>query len=111
MKEAVLRQNTQFRTLYYRGASASNALLAVYTRKNNKGFNRVGITTGKKVGNAVARSRCRRVIRVAYRALTPQMKMGYDFVFVARSKTATVKSQEVTAAMQKLLLRLDVLQE
>lgn len=109
MKETVLRQNTQFRTLYYRGASRVHPLLIVFARKNKLSYSRTGITTGKKVGKAVARSRCRRVIRVAYRALSEQIKPGYDLVFVARAKTATVKSQEVTEAMKRLLLELGVI--
>ncbi len=109
MKETVLRQNTQFRTLYYRGASRVDPLLIVFARKNKLSFTRTGITTGKKVGKAVCRSRCRRVIRAAYRALSPRIKPGYDLVFVARAKTATVKSQAVTKAMERLLTELGVI--
>lgn len=109
MKETVLRMNTQFRTVYYRGKSAADPLLIVFVRKNKEGITRVGITTGKKVGNAVKRSRCRRVIRVAWRAVSPQVKAGYDVVLVARSKTAAVKSQQVTAALQRLLQTLGVM--
>ena len=109
MKETVLRQNTQFRTLYYRGASRVDPLLIVFARKNRLPYTRSGITTGKKVGKAVARSRCRRVIRAAYRALASNVTAGYDLVFVARAKTATVKSQAVTKAMEKLLVELDVI--
>ena len=111
MKETVLRQNTQFRTVYYRGASRMHPLLIVFARKNKLGYTRTGITTGKKVGKAVARSRCRRVIRVAYRAVCAKIKPGYDLIFVARAKTAAVKSQEVTQAMKQLLLELDVMGE
>ncbi len=109
MKETILRQNTQFRTLYYRGASRVDPLLIVFARKNRLPYTRTGITTGKKVGKAVARSRCRRVIRAAYRSLAPNVKEGYDLVFVARAKTATVKSQAVAASMEKLLGELGVI--
>lgn len=109
MKETVLRQNTQFRAVYYRGKSKTDPLLIVFVRKNKQPFSRVGITTGKKVGNAVMRSRCRRVIRAAYRALQPRVTAGYDIVFVARSKTAFVKSDAVKDVMQRLLRELGVL--
>ena len=109
MKETILRENTQFRTLYYRGASRLDPLLIVFVRKNKLDYTRTGITTGKKVGKAVMRSRCRRVIRAAYRSLLPKVKGGYDIVFVARAKTATVKMQAVAAAMEKLLRELGVI--
>ena len=109
MKETVLRQNTQFRTLYYRGATRADKLIIVFARKNHLPYTRTGITTGKKVGNAVKRSRARRVIRAAYRELAPTVKTGYDLVFVARTATAFCKSGEVTAALRRVLCELDVI--
>ena len=64
-KFAVLNCNKDFRTLYYRGKSQVHPGLVTYVRRNRLGTPRAGITTGKKVGNAVRRSRCRRVIREA----------------------------------------------
>ena len=37
--------------------------LVTYARKNRLNINRVGITTSKKIGNAVSRNRARRIIR------------------------------------------------
>ncbi len=108
-KETVLRQNTQFRTLYYRGATRADKLIIVFARKNRLGYTRMGITTGKKAGNAVKRSRCRRVIRAAYRELSPEIKDGYDLVFVARAATAFCKSGELAVVMRRLLRELDVM--
>ena len=71
---------------------------------------RYGITTGKKVGNAVKRSRARRVIRASYYRLFPQLKPGYIIIFVARGKTPYVKSQVVCKAMKQHLKTLGILQ-
>ncbi len=110
MKETVLRENKDFRTLYYRGASWVQPELIVFARKNRLSYTRTGITTGKKVGKAHRRSRCRRVIRAAYRALAPAVKPGYDLVFVARAKTAFVKSTELEKTMECALRKLGVMQ-
>ena len=109
MKKTVLRENTAFRTLYYRGASRVSPVLIVFVRKNRLGITRVGITTGKKVGKAVRRSRCRRVIRAAWRELRPRAAAGYDIVFVARAKTAFIKSTALRPVMEKQLSELGVL--
>ncbi len=111
MKQNILRENTRFRTLYYRGKSAANPLLVIFAMKNRLPVTRTGITTGKKVGKAVRRSRCRRVIRAAYRSLAPRVKDGYDLVFVARAKTPFVKSGEVAKAMETLLFEMGVMKE
>lgn len=110
MKETVLRENKDFRTLYYHGASRVSSELIVFARKNRLPYTRTGITTGKKVGKAVQRSRCRRVIRAAYRSLAPQVKAGYDLVFVARARTAFVKSTELAVTMERSLRRLGVME-
>lgn len=98
-KAAVLNQNKDFRTLYYRGRSQVSPFLVTYVRKNKLGYCRVGITTGKKVGKAVQRNRCRRLIREAYRLLSPSIEGSWDIVFVARTRTATATMQQVKRAM------------
>jgi ribonuclease P protein component len=79
--------------------------------KNNKKNIRIGITTGKKIGNAVKRSRARRVIRAAFRELYPNIREGFDFVFVARGKTPFVKSNVVRKAMEQHMKSAGVLRE
>lgn len=83
--------------------------LVTYVRRNRLGFPRAGITTGKKIGNAVCRNRCRRVIREAYRALLPSIEGGWDFVFVARTRTRSMKSTSLTRIMASQLKAAGVL--
>lgn len=104
-----LKDNRDFRRLYTRGRSYVSASLVTYVMKNRSGGIRVGITTSKKIGNAVTRSRARRVIREAFRAAYPQVRPGYDFVFVARGKTAFLKSTQVHRAMLAQLREAGVL--
>lgn len=98
-----LNENRDFRRLYSRGRSFASPLLVTYVMKNRTGNVRIGITTGKKMGKAVLRSRARRVIREAYRELSDDLKPGFDLVFVARSKTPFVKSYDILRAMKKEL--------
>ena len=69
----------------------------------------MGITTSKKIGNAVERNRSRRVIRAAFRDNLPSVKGGYDIVFVARSKTRYLKSTDVSKIMNKHLAKAGVI--
>lgn len=109
-KLCVLKQNTEFRSAYYRGKSYVHPLLIVYVRKNRFGVPRLGITTGKKLGKAVVRNRCRRLIREAFRHLVPEMDGGFDMVIVARAATVTSCEQKVEKAMRDLLKKAGVLQ-
>ena len=98
-----LKENKDFRRLYARGKSYVSPALVTYVMKNRAGGVRVGITTSKKIGNAVKRSRSRRVIREAVRALAPRIRDGYDLVLVARGKTPFVKSTQVQEALEQQL--------
>ena len=103
MRYVTIKENRSFSRLYHRGKSFVSPALVTYVMKNRTKQKRYGITTGKKTGNAVKRSRSRRVIRAAYDSLYPQIREGFDFVFVARGKTPFVKSQVIKAAMEKHL--------
>lgn len=99
-----MKQNTDFRRSYGRGKSFSEPALVTYVLKNNRaGVCRIGITTGKKIGNAVVRNRCRRVIAAAFRDLEDEVSGGWDIVFVARYKTGVSKSTKVREIMRKQL--------
>ena len=102
--------NTDFRTLYYRGKSRVHPALVTYVRKNRQGAPRIGITTGKKVGGAVQRSRCRRVIREAFRPVF-SLVGNYDIVFVARTRTLKYKSTDLAPIVRQHLSELGVLQD
>lgn len=100
-KYVTLKENTDFVRTYYRGKSTANPALVVYAKKNGAGICRVGITTSKKIGNAVERNRSRRVIRAAYQSVLKQdlIQGSWDLVFVARGKTKYLKSTAVEKAM------------
>ena len=104
-----LCENKDFRTLYYRGKSLVHAGVVTYVRPNRLGHPRVGITTGKKVGCAVRRSRAPRVIREAFRPVWQQVG-GYDIVFVARTRTPEMKSTQLAPVIRRHLQELGVIQ-
>jgi len=109
LKLVSLNRNGDFRRLYYRGKSFVSPVLVTYLLRNRVGSTRVGITASKKIGKAVERNRSRRVIREAYRTLYPLLPSGYDFVFVARSRTGRSKMAEVLSAMKKHLTSAGIL--
>ena len=70
-KIQTLKTNSDFRRAYLRGKSYTNPALVSYVVKNNAGLCRIGITTSKKIGNAVQRNRARRVIREELKGKKP----------------------------------------
>ena len=102
----VIKENHIFRRRYHRGKYQAHPLLVTYALKNRLPVNRFGITASKKIGGAVERNRAKRVIRAAYRQLEPQLPLGWDIIFVARTRTTSVKMDEVAAVMRRQLAHL-----
>ena len=111
MKSQTLKENKDFRRLYYRGKSKAGDALVTYAMKNREGALRYGITTSKKIGNAVQRNRARRVIRAAFSEIEEKVSGSWDFVFVARTRTSKVKTQVIKKQMEKQFKELGVINE
>ncbi len=106
-----LKSNPDFRRLYNRGISITDPALVIYYRKNRAGICRIGITTSKKIGNAVERNRSKRVLVEAFRSVCPNVLPQYDIVLVARSKTKYLKSTRIAEIMTRIFSEQGMLKE
>ena len=71
---------------------------------------RVGFTTSKKVGNAVARNRARRRLRACADAIIPNVaRPGIDIVLIGRAATVARPFDALKADLMKCLAKLGVL--
>ena len=107
---SALKLNHIFRRLYSTQGYA-NGMLVLYARPNRMGVNRVGITTGKKLGHAVVRNRARRRLREVYRLNEALFKPGYDIVVVARTRCITADFQKLTKAYLSLAQKAGILKD
>jgi ribonuclease P protein component len=64
---------------------------------------RLGVVTGKKVGNAVARNRARRLMRECFRLHQHELAGPVDLVLVARPSIAGKKLVEVERDFLRVL--------
>jgi ribonuclease P protein component len=73
-----------FEAAYRQGVRRVHGALAVYARPNGLPESRLGLSVGKRVGNAVRRGRVKRMIREAFRLIRAEMPAGYDLVVSVR---------------------------
>ena len=122
MKFRAIKENHLFGKAYSKGKRVVTSALAVYvlpdyaakriaksdTRKQIK--NRYGITVSTKVGGAVIRSRCRRIIREGLRAVENRgyLKQGFLVVIAARSSAPRMKSYEIEKNLSEAFRKLDM---
>ena len=105
---SALKLNHIFRRLYATSGQA-NGYLVLYARPNRSATNRVGITTGKKLGHAVVRNRVRRRLREVYRLNEEKFLPGYDIVVVAQSRAIHADFGKLTNAYLSLAEKAGIL--
>jgi len=74
----------RFSQIYDRRASAADSNLIVYAAANDLDFPRLGLSVGRKHGNAVRRNRIRRGLREAFRLSQHELPVGFDFILIPR---------------------------
>lgn len=99
-----MKDNKDFVSLFKKGKFICGRACVVYFRRNGSGINKLGISTGKKTGNAVVRSRCRRIIRQAYRENEAEFPKGFDIVIVSRAFTGQCKSTDISFFLRKKVI-------
>ncbi len=107
-KSERLRKNTEF-VATMKGKRLSTDGLSLFYRQNGAGNFRVGISVGKKLGNAVKRNRLRRRLRDCVGRVLGNHAAGYDLVFVARQELAGREFGEVLKAVIRAVQRSQVL--
>ena len=109
MKFLAICENHLYQKAYSKGKRAITSALAIYvlpdyaakrlanTHPEKKVLNRIGLTTSTKLGSAVVRSRCRRIMREGLRSLEKkkELKVGFLIVIAARSAAVTKKSTDI----------------
>lgn len=107
-KYVSVKKNRDFQFLFKKGSSVVSSAFVCYYKESRRRVNRLGIVTSKKIGNAVKRSRSRRVIREAFRHIEPELRSRtdkrYDFIIVARGKTPFIKSDRLLGQMKTMIL-------
>ena len=101
--ELTLRKQSDFSRVYKQGKSRGSRFAVILYRRNGLKYTRTAFVASKKVGNSVQRNRSRRLMRAAYRAVEPNVKRGYDIIFVARAAINGCKEPEVERQLKKTL--------
>src|SRR5436305_14434808 len=79
-----LRRPADFKRVYDRRRSVSDAWLIVYGRENGLAHLRLGLSVSRKYGKATERNRLRRLYREAFRLTRSQMPVSLDLVLIPR---------------------------
>lgn len=107
-----IESSREIDSLFQRGSRAANTyvvVIAAPTEDERGPSGRVVFIAGKKIGNAVFRNRCRRVLRAAVSRLEVEWP-GWDVALMARPALASAGPGQVDAAIESALAKLRVVQ-
>lgn len=106
-REGRLRTRKDFQQIYDHGISARGELLVLIVIANERERARVGVVASKRVGSAVARNRCKRLLREASRTLIKEMApAGIDLLLIARAACRAAGVEKVRAELRTLYISL-----
>ena len=105
-KSVRIRRQAEFDMVYQRNVFAADDVLVVRARRNDLGLTRLGISVGRKVGNAVVRNRWKRIIREAFRKQRLDLPVGLDLV-ARPKKGASCDCDSVARSLGRLAVRLE----
>ena len=125
MKEFAIRENHLFVKAYTKGTRYVTGTVAVYVLRDYKAgrlrrenpqkefLNRIGFTATVKLGNAVTRNRCKRIMRAAYRMLIADrpIRTGNLIVIAAREGATAASSDAVKKDLARAFRKLELFTE
>jgi ribonuclease P protein component len=96
-KKFRISNRKDYNCIYKNGKKIQSRYIIVFIMDNHLEYNRFGIVTSKKVGNAVLRNQARRRLRAIIQKHMPELNQGFDLVIVARFNI----TEAIFAALEK----------
>ena len=100
-----LKSSKDIKFIRQAGKSFSNPLVVLITLPNQSSRNAIGIIASKRVGGAVQRNRCKRLMRAAVLSHIDLVELGNDILFIARKQLLHAKYGDIESAIKTLLSR------
>lgn len=95
-KEYRVKKESEFQKVFHQGVSKANRQLVLYVYpKPGQAHFRVGLSVGKKIGNAVERNQVKRYLRQALHELEDMIEAEIDFILIARKDIQLMKYNQV----------------
>lgn len=105
-KQFRIKKNKEFQVAFRKGKSFANRQLVIYyVEKPEQSHFRIGLSVGKKIGNAVVRNRIKRYLRQAFQELEESILRPDDIVIIARKPTKEMGYEEIKKSLIHLLNR------
>ncbi|MGX7031247.1 ribonuclease P protein component [Vagococcus zengguangii] len=110
-KEYRIKKESDFRDIMSERQSFANRHLVIYIRQKEQPHFKVGLSVGKKVGNAVMRNHVKRLLRLSLKQMTGEINPNLEFVLIARPAIKHLSYEEVQKNVRHVLKLAGVIEE
>lgn len=120
MKYTTIKEHHLYNKTFQKGKRYSGRYVSVFVLRDRaakrlmtehpekKYYNRFGVSVTKRVGGAVQRSRVKRILRAAYRAVEPELRTGFLVVISPRDGILAAKSTDVERELRYGFAKLEM---
>lgn len=99
-----VKKERDFQAVFHQGESVANRKFVVYRLdKPEQAHFRVGLSVGKKIGNAVTRNSVKRQLRASIQKFSGEITPTVDFIVIARPGVEKLRYDEVQTNLLHVL--------
>jgi ribonuclease P protein component len=99
-----IRKRQDYLRIYDQGVRRHTARFTIITCRNQAGVRRLGMTVGKKAGNAAERNRIKRLLREFFRLNKSRLPASQDIVIIAKKGILPLAYRDVCRELESRLI-------
>ena len=102
-KGNIIKKQEDFNRIIQKGRSIKNKNFVIYYEKNSFGYDKYGISVGKKIGTAVVRNKYKRKIRSIIDEYKKDYQNSMNYIIILRKSSLDISYQELKMSFFKLI--------
>lgn len=103
-KGSIIKRQEDFNRIIKEGSCIKNHNFVLYYEKNSLGYDKYGISVGKKIGNAVIRNKYKRKIRSIIDEYKKDYQNSTNYIIILRKSCLLLSYQEMRESLFKLMI-------
>jgi ribonuclease P protein component len=106
-----IKSKKDFEAVFTRGRRARTPLVRIQILRTDEGDpTKVAFVAAKRLGNAVFRNRCKRMLREAYR-ICPAPQNGYRIILYANKETRDASPLDIASSLKSGYAKLGIVRD
>ena len=106
-KKYIVKEHVDFTNIINKGRYYKSNYFVIYTLKNELEYYRFGISVGKRIGNAVARNKVKRQMRMIIDNYKKNYQNGMDYIIIIRNGYIKADFLEIKNSFENIIYKIN----